>query len=108
MAVAKKKPTVKKSSPKVKAVEQNGKQKVRSLATRPVNAVRRRVKALLVRRPHRSFRPTRRRDYVRPLRLPGYWALTNNVRVVLWRHKVLMTLLVVSYGVLTVLLVGMA
>lgn len=108
MAVAKKKPTVKKSPPKAKAVERNGKQKFRALVMRPVNAIRRRVNTLLVRRPHRSFRRTRRRDYVRPLRLPGYWALTNNVRVILWRHKVLITLLVVAYGLLTVLLVGMA
>ncbi|QQG51180.1 MAG: hypothetical protein HZB75_01590 [Candidatus Saccharibacteria bacterium] len=109
MAVAKKKPAVKKSLPKTAvAKKQSNKQKLRAVVMRPVAAVSRRVKSLLARRPHRSFRPTRRRDYVRPLRLPGYWALTNNVRVVLWRHKLFISLLVVSYGVLTVLLVGMA
>jgi hypothetical protein len=110
MAVAKKKkPTVKKTLPESKAAKQDsGPRKFRSVIMRPVVALRKRVNGLLARRPHRSFRRTRRRDYVRPLRLPGYWALTDSVRKILWRHKMLITLLVVSYALLTVLLVGMA
>ena len=42
---------------------------------------------LLNRRPHRSFRRTRKRDYVRSLTLPGYWSFTNQVRKMLWQHR---------------------
>ncbi len=61
-----------------------------------------------MRRPHRSFKRTFRRDYVRPLRLPGYWAFTNEVRGILWRHKKTFLLLVVVYGIMTALIVGLA
>ena len=63
---------------------------------------------LLARRPHRSFRRTRRRDYARPLSLPGYWALTNEVRLTLWRQKRTFLLLMFLYAALTVLLIGTA
>ena len=64
---------------------------------RPFRAVVRRARALLGRRPHRSFRLTRRRDYRRSLALPGYWSFTNSVRVMLWRHKRLFGGLMVVY-----------
>ncbi len=54
---------------------------------RPFRFFIRHIKALLARRPHRSFRLTRRRDYKRSLALPGYWAFTNTVRAMLWKHK---------------------
>ena len=38
----------------------------------------------LKRRPHRSFRLTRRRDYVRSLHIPGYWSLTTQQAIVFW------------------------
>jgi hypothetical protein len=71
-------------------------------------ATKRRVQGLLVRRPHRSFRQTRRRDYVRPLRLPGYWAFTNQVRRILVGNKKLFFGLIAFYGILTGLLTGLA
>lgn len=40
-----------------------------------------------MRRPHRSFQLTRRRDYARSLKLPGYFAFTLEVSRTLWRHK---------------------
>jgi hypothetical protein len=46
-----------------------------------------RIKKLLARRPHRSFRLTRRRDYKRSLKLPGYWSFTNHVRATLWKSR---------------------
>lgn len=61
----------------------------------------------LNRRPHRSFRRTRRRDYVRPLRLPGYWSLTNQVRRVLWQNRGLFFFLGLTYTILSSLLVGL-
>ena len=68
----------------------------------------RRRKNFLTRRPHRSFRRTRRRDYTRSLKLPGYWAFTNYVRKTLWQNRTLFVWLMLFYGAVTVLLVGMA
>lgn len=73
---------------------------------KPVTALVRRVRVLLVRRPHRSFRRTRRRDYVRSLRLPGYWAFTHEVCKVLLANKKLFIYLIILYGTLTVALIG--
>ncbi len=61
--------------------------------------------AFLMRRPHRSFRRTRRRDYVRSLKLPGYWSFTAKVWLMLWRHRRLFSLLVLLY-VLFIFLIG--
>lgn len=69
--------------------------------------MQRKVKVFLARRPHRSFRLTRRRDYVRTLRLPGYWSFTNEVRRLLWRHKGTFSLLAIFYALLSILLVGL-
>jgi hypothetical protein len=82
--------------------------KVQNIVMKPVKKLKSRIHGFLIRRPHRSFRRTRRRDYVRSLKLPGYWAFTNTVRKVLWKQKWTFTLLVVTYGALTVALVGMA
>jgi hypothetical protein len=66
------------------------------------------VGGFLLRRPHRSFRQTRRRDYVRSLRLPGYWSFTISVGRMLLRYKKLFLGLALVYAVLSVLLVGVA
>lgn len=71
-------------------------------------ALTRRIHVFLNRRPHRSFLRTRRRDYIRSMKLPGYWAFTNEVRALLWHHKQLIVLLVLTYSVLTILFVGIA
>ncbi len=57
----------------------------------------------LRRRPHRSFRMTRRRDYTRTLKISGYWALTAEVIRLLWRHKKTFLALVLLFVVLTLL-----
>ena len=41
----------------------------------------------LRRRPHRSFQMTKRRDYARSLRLPGYFGFTIEVSQMLWKRK---------------------
>jgi hypothetical protein len=69
--------------------------------------MRNRMHDFLQRRPHRSFRRTRRRDYVRSLQLPGYWAFTNIVRRQLATHKRLFTGLVMLYSVASALFVGL-
>lgn len=106
-------PTKKKPSPK-KTVSEPKKEEIAHkkstttwMAAKWQSYIRHRD-ALLARRPHRSFRLTRRRDYVRSLQLPGYWALTNTVRKELWTRKKTFLLLMALYAFLTVLLVGLA
>lgn len=50
-------------------------------------------KNYLNRRPHRSFRATRSRDYKRSLKLPGYFAFTLETFGMLWRNKITFALL---------------
>ncbi len=66
------------------------------------------VESYMSRRPHRSFRLTRRRDYVRELKLPGYLAFTNEVHRTLWRYKKIFIPLGIIYIVLYGILVGAA
>lgn len=63
-----------------------------------------RQRDFLSRRPHRSFRLTKRRDYKRSLKLPGYWLLTSRVWKLFWSHKWLFLGLSVLYAALTLLL----
>lgn len=79
-----------------------------SILKSPVISVRQRVRQFLKRRPHRSFRLTRRRDYVRSLELPGYWKFTASVMALLWKNKRLFGMLTGLYVLLTALLVGVA
>jgi hypothetical protein len=67
-----------------------------------------RLNAFLARRPHRSFRMTKRRDYARSLKLPGYWSFTFIVLSVLRQHRRMMLGLVIGYGVATALFVGLS
>lgn len=63
--------------------------------------------AFLARRPHRSFRLTRRRDYRRSLRLPGYWKLSGETWRQLWSHRGTFIWLAVVYAVLSGLFIGL-
>lgn len=74
----------------------------------PLMAIKKRAISYLNRRPHRSFRRTRRRDYDRSLRLPGYFAFTTYVWKTLWAHRKTFILLAIIYATLTTLLVGIA
>lgn len=74
----------------------------KSIIKRPVN----RVKGLMRRRPHRSFRLTRRRDYVRSLNIPGYWSFTNFVRKTLWQNWRMFGGLVLLSTVMTIIISG--
>lgn len=66
-----------------------------------------REQAFLTRRPHRSLRRTRRRDYVRSLHLPGYMSFTWMVTGTLYGQRRTYASLAVVYAVLTGLLVGL-
>ena len=71
-------------------------------------SVRNNINGYLARRPHRSFRRTRRRDYRRSLKLPGYFAFSAHVRRTLLANKKLFIGLALIYAVLTAILVGIA
>lgn len=73
---------------------------------RPFAYIGRCITGLLRRRPHRSFRLTRRRDYKRSLKLPGYWSFTNRVRAMLWRNKKLFGGLMLAYFLLALAVGG--
>ena len=73
---------------------------------RQLNAQKKRYAAFMGRRPHRSFKLTRRRDYIRPLELPGNIAFTHEVTRTLWRHRKTFVLLIATYIILYALLVG--
>jgi hypothetical protein len=60
------------------------------------------------RRPHRSFRRTRRRDYARSLKLPGYWSFTAHVHKTIWKNRKIFLLLTLTYAVFTAFMVGIA
>ena len=67
---------------------------------------KKRIDDLLKRRPHRSFRLTRRRDYKRSLDIPKYMAFTKYVWTTIWTNRKILGLLALFYAVLTILMVG--
>lgn len=107
----KKSPTSKKTATKSASTKKVAVEKGKSQPANPVvrifRSIRSRTAAFLARRSHRSFRLTRRRDYVRSLTLPGYWAFTNQVKRVLTQHRRLFLWVVLFYGGVTALLIGL-
>ncbi|HRN97223.1 MAG TPA: hypothetical protein PLZ58_02130 [Candidatus Saccharibacteria bacterium] len=91
-----------------KPVKLTKKQALMLSARQPFSTMRSKSSAFLKRRPHRSFRRTRRRDYVRSLELPGYFAFTTYVHKTLWKNRKLIAAMVVVYALLTALMVGVA
>lgn len=73
-----------------------------------MSPIRRRIQDFTSRRPHRSFRLTRRRDYARSLQLPGYWAFSHYVFQTIWKRRRLFGALALVYAVLSGLIVGIA
>ena len=73
-----------------------------------VKRARGKAASYLTRRPHRSFRRTRRRDYVRSLKLPGYWAFSAYVLRTVWGERRLLSGLVAFYALLSVVFIGLA
>ncbi|MBC7764782.1 hypothetical protein H7Y29_03640 [Microbacteriaceae bacterium] len=71
-----------------------------------IQRLRRRAQLFISRRPHRSFVRTRRRDYVRSLKLPGYVAFTAEVFSVLRKRKGVFIRLVLLYGLVLFALGG--
>lgn len=70
--------------------------------------IKMKIDKYLARRPHRSFRRTRRRDYIKPLKLPGYWLFSLSVWNFLKSNKKIFLLLALTYAILTGVMVGIA
>jgi hypothetical protein len=101
-------PVKKAATSKKKSVKETKKDSFFQKLKNVKNRTTARIQDFLARRPHRSFRMTRRRDYVRPLAMPGYFSFTLSVLKLLWTWKRLFVGVVVIYGLLTALLVGLA
>lgn len=69
--------------------------------------IKQRREDFLSRRPHRSFRRTYRRDYVRSLKLPGYIAFTAEVVRLLIKNKRTFGLLTLLYAGFSALMIGL-
>jgi len=65
------------------------------------------IKAYKNKYPHRSFRLSRKRDYDRPLVLPGYISFTIEVTRTLWKYKKTFAGLIFVYVVAYAILVGL-
>lgn len=59
------------------------------------------------RRPHRSFKLTRRRDYVRPLEIGGYWRFAKNIFDFIFENKRLFFRLIFLTSLFNLVLVGL-
>ncbi|MDB5161687.1 MAG: hypothetical protein JWM52_195 [Candidatus Saccharibacteria bacterium] len=81
-------------------------QNLTRIAKKPVVAIKAQVKDLQSRRPHRSFKMTRKRDYNRSLVLPGYMKFTREVHKTLWSHRKVFFFLVAFYSIALVVSVG--
>lgn len=81
--------------------------KILNAIKRPYTKAKKRYTNLLSRRPHRTFRLTRRRDYKRDWEMPGYIAFTIEVKNILWSHKWLFAKFIGIYSLLSFLIVGL-
>lgn len=81
-------------------------QKITQNVLKPIHAIKKKSDEYLSRRPHRSFRLTRRRDYKRSLILPGYIAFTKEVGRTIWQYRKILIRFVAVYILLSALLVG--
>lgn len=71
-----------------------------------IKKLEKRIKVFLKRRPHRSFKLTRRRDYNRELKLPKYFSFGKSVWLTMWSNRKMFGLLALFYGLLTIFMVG--
>ncbi len=78
-----------------------------SFFKRTVVRAKTRILAFRAKRPHRSFRRTKRRDAKQPLNLPGYFAFTHEVWRIFWRYKRPLLLITLLYIILYVVFVGL-
>lgn len=86
----------------------NSKSSLKSAYAESFERSKLRIHNYRLRRPHRSFRLTRRRDYRRSLKLPGYFAFTFEVNRTLKKFRKPFIRLAVTFALATALLAGIA
>lgn len=96
----------KSSNPSTKHPSKTKSNKEKTVLHRVFLAQKARFEAFRDRRPHRSFQLTRRRDYIRPLDLPGNISFTAEVTRTLWKYKKTFLWLIAIYIILYAGLVG--
>lgn len=79
---------------------------LRATLKKILTSLKTRHAAFMKRRPHRSLRRTRRRDYARSLRLPGYHAFTLQVWRMLISHKKTFIFLTLTYALIMIIVGG--
>lgn len=82
--------------------------KISKFIFNPFFVIKKRLSLYLDRRPHRSFIRTRRRDYVRELKLPKYIKFTKFVFDTIWSNRKIFLTLALFYAIFTGLIVGLA
>lgn len=80
--------------------------KLKTWSTQTAKKLDKRRREYLSRRPHRTFRLTRRRDVPKRVVLPGYIAFANETIATLWRYKTVFGGFLLLYIALTALFVG--
>lgn len=88
--------------------KQSAKAQTFAALKKPFSYLKKRSEEFLSRRPHRSFRLTRRRDYTRSLKLPGYFALTGQVFKTIWSNRKSFLAIVLIYCTTSALLIGIS
>ena len=68
--------------------------------------IKNRISNFLSRRPHRSFRLSKRRDYNRSMKVPGLFKFTKDVTMILWNNKKTFLILALVYAVFMVAMAG--
>lgn len=96
-----------KRQPKKSSKNSTGKKPLAGRVKQLSSGIDNRRKEFLSRRPHRSFKLSRKRDYKRSLKLPGYAVLTKQVFGVIFSNKRIFLGLAFLYAVLTLLFATM-
>jgi hypothetical protein len=73
-----------------------------------IAVLKKKINSFLDRRPHRSFRKTLRRDYVKQNSLPGYLAFNKKVFNILWCNRRTFLLLALFYALVAIFILNIA
>jgi hypothetical protein len=73
-----------------------------------LSAIKKRINSFLNRRPHRSFKKTLRRDYIKTSNLPGYFSFNKYVFKTLWHNRKTFLLLASFYAIVAIFVINMA
>lgn len=87
-----------------KLVKKTSKKSWRDKLRRNTANLSERRRNFLARRPHRSFKLTKRRDYRRELKIPGYFAFAGSVIGLIWKHKKTYLILALIFSAVVMLL----